>query len=161
VSPTTAHCGSPKLQSTLPRSWTSPVTTNQRGVPVGTDRLGRLQRVLDLAELDVGIAVVDQRLHELERFPRRHAPAVARQVLALLRADEVERLPGMVEPVELVDGRARARAVVPETGRLGGRTHGLTRSSLPRRGFRDGALRGADPRDRLPSSGATARRGCR
>ena len=67
----------------------------------GADRLGRLQRVLDLGEVDVGIAVVDQRVQELERLEHRHRPAVQRQVVALLLQDEVQRLVGVVLEVEL------------------------------------------------------------
>ena len=73
VSPTTAHCGSPNRQRTLPRSWMRPVRTNQR-VAVGADRLGGLQQVLELGEVDVGVAVVDQRVEELQRVPDAHPP---------------------------------------------------------------------------------------
>ena len=36
------------------------------------DRLGRLQRVLDLREVGVRIAVVDERVQEVERLPDGH-----------------------------------------------------------------------------------------
>ena len=39
----------------------SPVTTNQRGWFARADRLGGLQRVIDLREVGVRIAVVDER----------------------------------------------------------------------------------------------------
>ena len=70
---------------------------------VGANGLGRLQRVLDLGEVDVGIAVVDQRVEVLQRLQHRHRPAVQRQVVALLPEDEVERLVRVVQAVELRD----------------------------------------------------------
>jgi len=82
--------------------------------------------VLDLPEVEVGIAVVHERVHVLERLPHRHAPLVECLVLALLRAHEVERLVGVVQPVQLVDGRAGAFAVVAETLLLRGRAHHFT-----------------------------------
>ena len=79
----------------------------------GADRLGRLQRMLDLREVDVGIAVVDQRVQVLQRLPHRHRPAVQRQVVALLLQDEVERLVRVVLEVELRDALVGV-LVVPE-----------------------------------------------
>ena len=100
------------------------MTIEPARVAVGADRLRRLEGVLDLTEVDVGVAVVDQRLDELERLPDRHAPPVERQVPALLGAHEVERLVQVVEPVELVDRRARALAVVAKAVGVRGCAHG-------------------------------------
>ena len=79
----------------------------------GADRLGRLHRVLDLREVDVRIAVVDERVEEVEGFPDGQRLAVERQVLALLLEHEGERLVRVVERVELLDPRPGMR-VVPE-----------------------------------------------
>ena len=73
----------------------------------GADGFGRLQRVLDLREVDVGIAVVDERVEEVERLPDRQRLAIERQILALLLEHEVERLMRVVERVELLDARPR------------------------------------------------------
>ena len=54
----------------------------------GADGFGGLHRVLDLREIDVGIAVVDERVEKVERLPHRHRLAVERQVFALLREHE-------------------------------------------------------------------------
>ena len=105
VSPTTAHCGSPKRQSILPRSWMKPVAMNQRGWSSRADRFRGLQRVLDLREVGVGIAVVHQRVQEVERLPDVHLPPVERQVLALLRPHEIERLVRVVQAIELFNPR--------------------------------------------------------
>ena len=61
-------------------------------LPGAAHRLCGLQRVFDLREVHVGIAVVDERVEKLERLPHVHARAVERQVLGLFRQDEVERL---------------------------------------------------------------------
>ena len=85
----------------------------------GADGFGRLHRVLDLREVDVGIAVVDERVEEVERFPDGQRLAVERQVVALLLEHEPERLICVVEGVELLDARPRVRVVPKLVNRLG------------------------------------------
>ena len=84
------------------------------GMSVGADRLGGLHQVLDLGQVGIGVAVVDQRVEELHRLPDPHLPLVLRQVLPLLGPDEVERLMSMIQPVELADARADIRPVIAE-----------------------------------------------
>ena len=79
----------------------------------GANGLGRLHRVLDLGEIDVRIAVVNECIEEVERLPYGQRLALQPQVLALLLEDEGEGLVRMVERVELLDPRPGMR-VVPE-----------------------------------------------
>src|SRR5688572_21532217 len=58
--------------------------------------LGGLHRMLDLREVDVGVAVVDKGVEKVERFPDGHGLAVQRKVLALFGTHERERLLRMV-----------------------------------------------------------------
>ena len=78
------------------------------------DGLGRLHRVLDLGEVDVGVAVVDERVQVLQGLPHAHRPAVEREVLALLPEDELHRLVRVVLPVELAHGGPLFGGKVPE-----------------------------------------------
>ena len=84
------------------------------GLVGATNRLGGLQRVLDLREVDVRIAVVDERVEELERFPHRHPLAAERQIVPLLPAHEIERLVRVIQAVEFLDGVAGFRREVAE-----------------------------------------------
>jgi hypothetical protein len=63
-----------------------------------------LQGVLDLREVHVRIAVVHQRVEELERFPHGHALPAERQVVRLFVPHEIERLVGVIQAVEFLDG---------------------------------------------------------
>ena len=89
----------------------------------GADRLGRLQRVLDLREVDVRVAVVDQRVQELERLEHGHPSAVQRQIVPLLPEDEVQRLVRVVlevNPARLIaHGRASHQVIDTPTVREG------------------------------------------
>ena len=77
------------------------------------DGFCRLQRVFYLREVDVGIAVVDERVEKLERSPDRHRLSTQSQIFLFLREHERERLPRVVQRIELLDARPRV-AVVPE-----------------------------------------------
>ena len=81
---------------------------------VPANRLGRLEQVLDLGEVRVRVAVVHERVEELHRPPDAHPPLVQREVVALLGADEVARLAGVVLAVELADAGAGELVVVAE-----------------------------------------------
>src|SRR6185436_2794185 len=90
------------------------------------DRLGRLERVFDLREVHIRVAVVHERIEELERFPDRHSLATERQIVLLLRADEIERLMRVIQAVEFSDGVAGFRGEVAElAGILAERAWGL------------------------------------
>ena len=80
--------------------------------------------MIDLREVDVRVAVVDDGVEELQRVPDAMPLPVARQVVGLLREHEVERLVRVVEAVELLHRVARLGGEVPEL----------------LRGFPDGAL---------------------
>ena len=82
------------------------------------DRFGRLERVLDLRQLDVGVAVVDKRVQEIERLPHGHRLSRKREVLVLLRDDERKRLVRVIEPVELFDAWTRVLVVAKVVGRF-------------------------------------------
>jgi hypothetical protein len=83
---------------------------------LGPDGLGALHQVLDLREIGVRVAVVDQRIQVLHRLPDAHLPPRLQQVLALLPQDESQRLVSVVEPIELFDAGPDVRAVVAEAG---------------------------------------------
>ena len=101
------------------------------GMAVGADRLGGLHQVLDLRQLGIGVAVVDQGVEELHRLPDPHHPMVLGQVLPLLRPDEVERLIAVIQPVELADGRADVRPVIAERRLLAGLRIALPEERFP------------------------------
>ena len=82
-------------------------------MPVGPNRLRRLQQVLKLIELDIGIGIVDQRVEKIERVENAHPPAIEAEIRIALLADEFERLAGVVLLVELAHGLARGIVVVP------------------------------------------------
>jgi hypothetical protein len=67
--------------------------------------------MLDLREVDVGIAVVNERIQIVEGFPHGQRLAIERQILALLLEDEAERLVRVVERVELLDPGTGMRVV--------------------------------------------------
>ena len=73
----------------------------------GPDRFGRLQRVFYLREVDVGIAVVHERVEIFERLPTPSSSSIQRQIFLFLREHELERLPRVVERIELLDARPR------------------------------------------------------
>jgi len=68
--------------------------------------------VLDLGQLRVRIAVVDQRVEELHRLPDPHDPSGLRKEFGPLGAHEIDGLEPVVEPVELADARSSLRPIV-------------------------------------------------
>ena len=89
-------------------------------VPLGlarrADRLGRLQEVLDLGKVEVGIAVIDELIQILHRLPDTHPHPGETEVLLALGTDEVDRLVAVVELVEAAHRGARLGGVVAEGG---------------------------------------------
>ena len=84
---------------------------------VGPDRLGGLHQVLDLRQIGVGVAVIDQRVEELHRLPDAHQPVILLKILPLLFQDEVERLTAVIQAIKLAhrgpDRRRRNRGMRP------------------------------------------------
>ena len=58
---------------------------SQRGLTRGADGLGRLQRVLDLGQVDVRVAVVDEGVEELSASQTPSLFSVPREVVGFLR----------------------------------------------------------------------------
>ncbi len=84
---------------------------------VPADRLGRLQQVLELGQLGVGVGVVHQLVQVLDGLPDPHPAAPQAQEIPLLLDDEGQGLVAVVLPVELAHRRADIIAlVVPEPG---------------------------------------------
>src|SRR5262249_47595325 len=83
-------------------------------VSVGPDRFGGLHEVLDLAQLRIRVAFIDQRVEEFHRLPDSHDPMVSSQILALFLLDEVKSLKAMVEAIELAHRRANSRSIIAE-----------------------------------------------
>src|SRR5215510_15769252 len=77
-------------------------------------RLGGLQRVNDLRQRQIGVAVVNQGIQKINRFPDAHLGLVELAVFGLFGEDEIERLVGMIEPVQLSDRGAGFGLVVAE-----------------------------------------------
>ena len=98
---------------------------------VGANRLGGLHQVFDLGQLGVGIAVVDQGVEKLHRFPDPHLALSLGQVLALFRQDEVERLMAMIQPVEFAHARADVGSVIAERRLLFGLRVALLEKVFP------------------------------
>src|SRR5262249_36728701 len=68
---------------------------------IASNGFGGLQKVLDLREIGVGIAIVHQRVQEFGGFPNRLAPALQAEAFLLLSQHVVLRLVLMVQPIEL------------------------------------------------------------
>src|SRR5262249_13102627 len=83
-------------------------------VPIAANRLRYLEQVLDLAQIDVGVAVVHERIEKLHRLPDAHAALAERQVLPLFRLYEIKRLVAVVEPIKLPDARPDVALMVTE-----------------------------------------------
>ena len=89
---------------------------SQRGWSGLSNGLRGLQRVIDLGEVDVRIAVVHERVQVVECFPDGHRLSREAQVVRFLLEHEVQRLVRVVLAVELADGVARGLVVIPECG---------------------------------------------
>ena len=111
VSPTTAHWGSPKRQQDLAEIVDEAGHDEPARLAGRADRFRRLQRVLDLGEVDIRVAVVHEHVQVVQRLPDGHRPATPGQVLALLSEHEVQRLIRVIERIELFDARVRMRVV--------------------------------------------------
>src|SRR3984957_4014308 len=70
---------------------------------VSPNRLGGLKEMLELREIGVGVAVVDEGVEEFGCFPDALFAALEPEVLALLAQDVSVRLVGVVEAVEFGD----------------------------------------------------------
>src|SRR3954462_11332983 len=104
-------------------------------MPVGANRLRRLQQVLQLIELDIRIRIVDERVQKFERFENAHLPVIERKELGALPLDEVERLLAMILPIEFADrvtGRLIVIAIIFPRLRARLRVHLLLQKLLPR-----------------------------
>ena len=97
----------------------------------GANGLGRLHQVLDLGQVGIRVAVVDQRVEELHRLPDPHLPVIPRHVLPLLGQDEVQRLIPVIQPVELPHRGADIRPVIPKRRRLSGLRIALLEERFP------------------------------
>ena len=97
---------------------------------VRPERLRGLQGVVDLREVEIGIAVVDDLAEMAERVPHTHATASQGQVLAPLRLDERDGLIRVVQGVEVADAGA---SVLIEAA-IRGRRHAVPRSFARARG---------------------------
>ena len=68
---------------------------------VAADCLGGLQQVLDLGEIGIGIAVVDQGVQEFGGFPHRLFALLQAEVFLLLAEHVIDRLVFVIQAVEL------------------------------------------------------------
>lgn len=68
--------------------------------------------MLKLGDFRIGVAVVNELVQILDRFPDAHAAPVEQEELLLFRADEFERLAHVIEPVKLPDGRPSLRPII-------------------------------------------------
>jgi hypothetical protein len=91
-------------------------------------RLRRLQRVIELREIGIGIALVHDVVEVIEHLPDGHLLSVERQVLGLLPLHEIERLVLVILAVELPDVAFRLRVVVAEV--LRGLLHRCSHGSV-------------------------------
>jgi len=73
-----------------------------------------LEQVLNLAEVGVRVAVVDEGVKELGRFPDRLLADVEAEIFLLFAEDEVQGLVRVVEAVELGDAGVGLGVVVAE-----------------------------------------------
>jgi hypothetical protein len=73
--------------------------------------------MIDLREADVGIAVVNDVVLIVQHLPNGQPHPIEGQILGLL-PDEVERLVGVMNLIELFDAAARLGGMVPELARL-------------------------------------------
>ena len=84
------------------------------GVAVGADRLGGLQQVADLGQVDIRVRLVDQGIEVVQPLPGRHFPLPELQPLVFFAQHEIDRLVRVVVAIELahpVDARLRVVAV--------------------------------------------------
>src|SRR4051812_35864622 len=81
---------------------------------VGSNRLGRLHQMLDLAELGVRVAVIDQGVEKLHGFPDTHAGTRSWQVFGVLGPHESEGLVRVIQTVEFSNAGTDILSVVAE-----------------------------------------------
>ena len=81
---------------------------------VGPEMLGRLEEVFQLRKIGVGIGVVDQLVEVFGGLPDPHLAAVEAKVFRTLGEGEFVGLVGVVQPVELPNGRPGVGFVVAE-----------------------------------------------
>ena len=74
-----------------------------------------LKKVLQLGEIGVRVAVVDQRVEEFCGFPNPHLLLAETQILLLLFSDEIIGLMGVVLPIKLSNAGAGIFAHSRET----------------------------------------------
>src|SRR5579859_3834633 len=74
---------------------------------VAAHRFRGLQKMLDLGEVGIGIAVIDQLIEKLRRFPDRLLALLQAEIFGFLAQNVIEGHVSMVLPVELGDTRAR------------------------------------------------------
>src|SRR3954466_4010396 len=72
--------------------------------------------MLNLREISIGIAVVDQRVQILRCFPNAFLASLQTEILLLFSEDIIDRLVLMIESVELCHARIRLRVILPELG---------------------------------------------
>src|SRR3954467_2653173 len=104
-------------------------------MPIGANRLRRLQQVLQLIELDIRIRIVDERVQKVERLKNAHLPMIEPQELGSLPRNEVERLLAMILPIEFahrVAGRLIVIAIIFPRLRARLRVYLLLQKLLPR-----------------------------
>src|SRR6266498_4921715 len=68
---------------------------------IPADLFGRLKQMLKLRQIGIGIAIIDQRVQKLHRFPDSHSAPRQRQKSLLLGLYEIVSLMAVIEPVEL------------------------------------------------------------
>src|ERR1700761_7696039 len=84
------------------------------GMAIGSDRFRRLHEMFDLGAVGVGVAVVDERVEKLHRFPNALLPHLQGAVLSLFGKHELMGLVRVVKAVELSNRRSDLSRVVPE-----------------------------------------------
>src|SRR6185437_1701909 len=83
-------------------------------VPVSPDGFRRLQQMLDLGEVCVGITIIDQSIQKLSRLPYRLLPSCERKVLLLLMDHIIKRLMFVIQAIETRDTRISLRVILAE-----------------------------------------------
>jgi hypothetical protein len=83
----------------------------------GAQRFGRLERVVELRELEIGVGLVDQLRERGEGAEHAHPAPPQREVGLEPPAHEVDGLPRVVRAIELAHARAGVRVVA--VGRVG------------------------------------------
>src|ERR1700731_411996 len=74
--------------------------------------------MLDLGELGIWIAFIDQSVEKFHCFPDTHLGSVSREELVFLIEDEIAGLVSMILAIKLANTRRRGLAVIAEIVRL-------------------------------------------